>query len=601
VIERLKPHEKSNDPAILFCLGFALCQQNKENPRSDGFVKGRDFLDRAVQANPKHVEALLASAEAWRVSDEDRAREKYLQAFGVAPSDPRALAAYVRLKVADTRELSFVPLIRSSLENAISRCRDQVAVGLNLPWALYSIGEFSLLLGRPYESLAAYAQAVQRSDSEFMIDAALETVDRLRVLREREAKWAGHLDWVRRFLLLAKGAKFHGGALDSRLKDLASKGLAITGPVVILAGGCDLNVQTRMAGYGRLLEEAFRDFRGTIDSGGTRAGISGLVGDLMEAYPGQLHALGYVPGLMPADVDIDRRYTKVLKTDGNDFSALEPLQNWIDLLAAGIAPSDVKLLGINGGEIAAFEYRLAAALGAQVGLLRGSGREADALIQTGELGSRCLALPDDLHTVRLFVRQGMPSPLAPEERERLGQAIHRRYLVNAREQFEPPDPSRKDWPELPDHLKESNRKQADHHQALLRAVGMTTERVAEGEIELIEFRPEEVEVMAEIEHARFNVERLLDGWTLGPRDPEKKKSPYLVPWAELPEAVKEWDRQAVRAVPEILKQIGLKVRRLAADTPSEKAAVVNARNDVGRDEREQRPGAGAMDQQPHPG
>ena len=57
------------------------------------------------------------------------------------------------------------------------------------------------------------------------------------------------------------------------------------------------------------------------------------------------------------------------------------------------------------------------------------------------------------------------------------------------------------------------------------------------------------------------------GWTLGPqRDRQKKISPTLVAWADLPEPEREKDRQAVRAIPEALKEIGLEVRRRASDT-----------------------------------
>jgi RyR domain len=74
--------------------------------------------------------------------------------------------------------------------------------------------------------------------------------------------------------------------------------------------------------------------------------------------------------------------------------------------------------------------------------------------------------------------------------------------------------------------------------------------------------------MAEMEHARFNVERLLGGWTLGPqRDREKKISPTLVAWSELPEIEKNKDRQAVQAIPELLKQFGLEIRRMSAEVP----------------------------------
>ncbi len=80
------------------------------------------------------------------------------------------------------------------------------------------------------------------------------------------------------------------------------------------------------------------------------------------------------------------------------------------------------------------------------------------------------------------------------------------------------------------------------------------------EVRLVEFTPDAVERLADMEHARFNIERLLSGWTLGPRDLDRKQSPYLVGWAELPESVREWDRQAVRAIPALLQKIGSEIQ-----------------------------------------
>jgi len=77
------------------------------------------------------------------------------------------------------------------------------------------------------------------------------------------------------------------------------------------------------------------------------------------------------------------------------------------------------------------------------------------------------------------------------------------------------------------------------------------------------FTPEEVEVMSEMEHGRWNVERLRAGWRLGPkRDSTNKITPYLVPWKELPEGIKKWDRDAVRNWPKVFAQAGLEVYRL---------------------------------------
>ena len=73
------------------------------------------------------------------------------------------------------------------------------------------------------------------------------------------------------------------------------------------------------------------------------------------------------------------------------------------------------------------------------------------------------------------------------------------------------------------------------------------------------------EMLAEAEHARWTVERLLAGWTLGEkRDVAGKVSPYLVSWASLPDDVKEWDRRAVRAIPKLLAGAGYEVERAEA-------------------------------------
>ena len=133
--------------------------------------------------------------------------------------------------------------------------------------------------------------------------------------------------------------------------------------------------------YQQLLLDAFKGFRGTIISGGTTAGISGLVGKVQTANLKTISSIGYVPGALPAGAELDPHYQLVRATEGQDFSPLEPLQYWIDLIAAGVDPAQVKLIGINGGKISAFEYRLALMLGASVGVIESSGREVARLFK----------------------------------------------------------------------------------------------------------------------------------------------------------------------------------------------------------------------------
>jgi len=119
-----------------------------------------------------------------------------------------------------------------------------------------------------------------------------------------------------------------------------------------------------------------------------------------------------------------------------------------------------------------------------------------------------------------------------------------------------------DWQELPVDLMHSNLRQADNILDKLSEIGCTVHRPSDRNIELFEFSAEEIESLAEMEHGSWNVERLMKGWRWGPvKDADKKISPYLIKWDELPEDVKDWDRDAVRSIPGLLAAVGLEIRR----------------------------------------
>ena len=45
------------------------------------------------------------------------------------------------------------------------------------------------------------------------------------------------------------------------------------------------------------------------------------------------------------------------------------------------------------------------------------------------------------------------------------------------------------------------------------------------------------------------------------KDVEAKRSPYLVPWEELPDRAREWNRSAVRSIPSLLASVNLAVMK----------------------------------------
>jgi ATP-binding cassette, subfamily B, bacterial len=144
--------------------------------------------------------------------------------------------------------------------------------------------------------------------------------------------------------------------------------------------------------------------------------------------------------------------------------------------------------------------------------------------------------------------------------ESLAHAIHNRWRA---EQLaaDKPAPS---WSELDESRRESNRAQARDIAVKLRAIGCDIEPIGErDEPEAPEFRftSEEAEMLAIAEHDRWMDERKKSGWSLGDKDVEHKKTPYLVPFADLPDDIAEYDRMAVREIPTYLASVGIQIIR----------------------------------------
>ncbi|MHB8765383.1 MAG: RyR domain-containing protein, partial [Deferrisomatales bacterium] len=138
----------------------------------------------------------------------------------------------------------------------------------------------------------------------------------------------------------------------------------------------------------------------------------------------------------------------------------------------------------------------------------------------------------------------------------LARPIHERYRrARLAAGADPADPALRPWDELDDVLRSSNLHQADHLGVKLRAVACSWRPLAPGAPAPGGggfFSAAEVELLARMEHDRWNAERWLAGWTLGPRDPAGRVSPHLVAWDELSEEVREYDRETVRLIPRLV-------------------------------------------------
>jgi hypothetical protein len=70
------------------------------------------------------------------------------------------------------------------------------------------------------------------------------------------------------------------------------------------------------------------------------------------------------------------------------------------------------------------------------------------------------------------------------------------------------------------------------------------------------------EYLAENAHDIWSQQRLADGWTYGPsRNDEEKHHPCLIPYADLPDSEKQYDRNAAMETLKAILALGYEIRR----------------------------------------
>jgi hypothetical protein len=146
-----------------------------------------------------------------------------------------------------------------------------------------------------------------------------------------------------------------------------------------------------------------------------------------------------------------------------------------------------------------------------------------------------------------FIRDGVAI-------ERIARSLHGRYLdaclaeggsMNGNEAM-------CTWERLPERLRESNRDQARHIGWKLDAIGCYLLPFADvGTVRPFTLTVEEIEQLAHAEHLRWMTERAA----------QTIDHPDMVDWDLLSESAREKDRAFVRAIPDVLADVGFRVMR----------------------------------------
>lgn len=166
----------------------------------------------------------------------------------------------------------------------------------------------------------------------------------------------------------------------------------------------------------------------------------------------------------------------------------------------------------------------------------------------------------------LLERTCGPGQMDDGTHEAVGRAIHADYL---RKELDKPVEQRSAsavaWEELPDEIRQSNLREADHIGVKLAAVHCGITPWVDECARQFAFTGAEIEIMAEMEHERWRAERISQGYRYAEkRDERRKLHPGLLSWNDpkLDESNREYTRKAVKKIPAYLLTAGFQIFRL---------------------------------------
>jgi mutator protein MutT len=572
-IKAMKPLENTENPIYRRDLGEAYCVLGDE-------PQARHHLETARRLDPGDPLPLIHLGSLSSKQNSAAAFEYYREAYSIDPKDPRILVPFIESDLCTQQDVRSLDLMRGPCLDGIRECEQRVRLGVHLPDAHFEHGRLALYENpaSPYEAMSAYARAIVASTDSAYVQSELDAIERIIAALQQgtelselaECEQLQGFIWVRNMLQIAlatrgqmadESSSQDSGSIDASTLSPSVDLHQLESPVLIIAGGCSHESQNIVSGYQQLLEDALDGFTGTIICGGTTAGISGLVAEILRDKK-DVRLIGYLPPDHKNSDAVHPAY-EIFRVSGCGYTPLGPIQTWADILSAGFAPADVRVLAINGGDLTRFECELALALGGCVATIKGSGRAADEFFadQFWQQAEQYAPLPNDTASVKAFVNGARKVEVT--QLEDASRVVHEAYrLTNLHKPGKLAD-NLLPWARLPKTLKSSNRDHVTYSIQILRQCGFDV-----APVELSDPDPppvpvgfeDQIERMAELEHGRYVAERLSTGWRLGDKnDPNAKTNPTLVPWKELSESWKTYDRDAIRTLSKVLARAGLKI------------------------------------------
>jgi hypothetical protein len=270
-----------------------------------------------------------------------------------------------------------------------------------------------------------------------------------------------------------------------------------------------------------------------------RGAVVAREGGAIAAFVEQ-HAAADAVRLLHADVDAARRQV-------------------LDLWTArvGADPGAVRVLALPDDPTIWPLVHIFRALGAPVAWLPPAVRDEQSAPERMLLGGAAgiVELPADQGTVRAYLRPAR-WPGSAEQRTSVATALHDAYVRRLAVHRPASDPALRPFDQLSPALQDSNRDIVDDIPTKLAIAGLRLCPEPDAAWPVPWPPDDKRDLLAEMEHGRYNAERLLRGWRSGSRDTGRFLSPHLIPWDDLVEEYREYDHAIIADLPAALKEAG---------------------------------------------
>jgi ppGpp synthetase/RelA/SpoT-type nucleotidyltranferase len=558
---------------ILREYGYAMCITELNKKDSEQYDEGISSIKNAIQIlekDPgKNKELALTYKYLASVQDTE-SRELLVKAHQLAPKNPYYFTdLLVEEFSSGPRGIgSHMDLLSTKIEQVVSELREHIGLGIEVEEAIMNIGKILFLQSEFSAAMEIYIRMMKLALKDQLafpkekLFRELKSIDKIASYNPFQATI------IKGFLHLILWLKYSDKDSRKFLTQFKNKESLDKGNILIICGKSgELNMEKEKI-YKEFLEEALRDFSGVVISGGTAQGIPGLIGTISASKIKNKSKNFLTLGYLPENKDVDRDYDKAVKTKSSGFSILEALYYWVDILFSDIKPENVLVFGMNGGPISSLEYKLALSIGAKVCLVGKLGGSAKELIYDQEWNHlpNLINIPNDPFTIWALVNYNKSGILSAEEVNRLAPVVHEFYRVKRRKELKPEKETDINkyrvvmkWDKLPPSLQNSNLEQVAFMEHIFKRGGLNFRKSDHPEKFIIHEKYKTRDLMAQLEHARWNAERLLDGWRFGPKDVLNKVTPYLVGWNDLDDDIKTYDYDPIRNFPELLMTIGYEV------------------------------------------